>query len=150
MLCWTGQGSSALSWSGLLFGVLGCHKHGSPVLMGLSSSELVNTRWQHIGLWLLNLWGQCSGCCSAVVSGVVGSKDKFLLMEMWYICGALLRGVGIFNSCSHSHNLHLLVQVLFQRCHLMWSQSNQIVFLLAGFVGVVLSYCRRKLCIFTP
>ena len=43
----------------------------------------------------LNLWGECTGCCSAVVSGVVGSKDKFSLVETWYICDTLLRGVGI-------------------------------------------------------
>ena len=48
-----------------------------------SPSELLNTKWQFTGPWLLNLWGECTGCCSTVVSGVVGSKDKFSLMETW-------------------------------------------------------------------
>ena len=48
------------------------------------------------GLWHLNLWGECTGCCSAVVSGVVGLKDKFSLVDTWYIHGTLLRGVGMF------------------------------------------------------
>ena len=81
----------------LLFPGVGCHKCkcGSLVLTGLLLSELVDTKWQHPGLWHLNLLGECSGCCSAVVSDLVGSKDRFFLVEMWYICSALLRGVGI-------------------------------------------------------
>ena len=95
MWCWSGEGGSALPWSGLLSGELQCHKCGSLVLTGLSLSELLNTKWQNTGLWLLNLQVECSGCCSAVVSGVVGSKDRFSLAETWYICGTLLRGVGM-------------------------------------------------------
>ena len=56
--------------------VLECHRHGLLGLAGLSSSELLNTQQQHTGL-------QCTGCCSAVVSGVVGLKDKFSLVETW-------------------------------------------------------------------
>ena len=84
----TSKEGPAPSWSGLLPSVL--------VLRGLSSSELLNTKWCHTCLWLLSLWNECTGCCSAVVSSVVGLKDKFSLMEMWYIHGALLREVGIF------------------------------------------------------
>ena len=69
-MCCTGKGGSASSWNGLLSDVLECHRCGSLVLTGLSSSELLNTKWWHTGLWLLNL------CCSAMVAGVVGSKDK--------------------------------------------------------------------------
>ena len=64
------------------------------VLTGLSLSELLNVKWWHTGLWPLNLLGECSGCCGAVVSGMVGSKEIFSLVEM-YIHGALLRGMEI-------------------------------------------------------
>ena len=123
-------------YSSLEWGVLQCCKCGSLVLTGLSSSELVNIKWQYTRLQLLNLHWECSRCCSAVVSDVVGSKDRFSLMDTWYIHGALLRGVGI------------LVWVLFWKCHLMWSKSDQIVFLLAGSRIDVLSCHRRKQCIF--
>ena len=63
----TGEVGTALPWSGLLSRVLKCCKHRSLVLTGLSSSELVNTKWQQTGLWLLNLQGECTECCSAVV-----------------------------------------------------------------------------------
>ena len=88
MWCGTSKGCSALLWSGLLSGV--------SVLTGLSSSEWLNIKQQCTGLQLLNLLGECSMCCSAVVSGMLGSKDKFSLVEMWYIHGVLLRGVDIF------------------------------------------------------
>ena len=90
------QRGSALSWNGLLLDALECCRYGSLVFTRLSSPELLNTKWWHTGLWVLNLWGECTGCYSAVVSGVVGSKDKFSLIEMWYTHGALLRGVEMF------------------------------------------------------
>ena len=57
--------------------------------------DLVNTKWWHTELWLLNLCGEYSKCCLSVVGGVLGSKDGFSFVEMWYICSALQRGVGI-------------------------------------------------------
>ena len=93
--CCTGKGSSAPLLTGLLSGILECHRWGSLGLTGLSSSELLNTKWWCTGLWHLNLWGECTGCCLAVVSGVVGLKNKFSLTDTWYICGTLLRGVGM-------------------------------------------------------
>ena len=52
--------------------------------------------------------GSVSGCCAAVVSGVVGFKrDIVTHVEMWYICGALLReSQEYLSSCFHSHTLH--------------------------------------------
>ena len=146
MLCWSSEGGSTLPWSGLSSGALWCYKCGSLVLTGLPLSELVNTKWQHTELQLLNLCKECSGCCSALVSGVVGSKDIFLPVEMWYIHGALLTEVGILKLHFCLYNLHLLVWILFQKYHLMWSQSNWKVFLLAGFAVAVLSCHWRKLC----
>ena len=96
MWCCTGKAGSAFPLNGLLSDVLECHRPGSVDLKGLSSSELLNTKWWCTGLWHLNLPGECTRCCSAVESGVVGSGDKFSLTEMWYICRALLRGVGMF------------------------------------------------------
>ena len=95
MWCWRHGEDSTPPCSGVSSGILWCHNLGSCVLTGLSSLELVNTKWWHAGLWLLNLLERCSRCCSAVVSGVVGSKDIFSLVEMWYIHGAFLRGMGI-------------------------------------------------------
>ena len=66
---------------------------GHLVSKGLSSSKLLNTKWWHTGLWNLNFWGECMWCCSAVVSGVLGLKDKFSLIDTRYIHGALLRGI---------------------------------------------------------
>ena len=113
----------------LLFPGVGCYlvccsvsKCGSLFLTGLLLSELVKTKWWHTELWLLNLCGEGSGCCLAVLSAVVGSKYRFSLVEMWYICDALLRGVGILKL-----SLPLL---LFLICDLT----------------VVQSHSRRKLC----
>ena len=76
--------------------------------VGLSLLELLNVKWQHTEQWLLNLLGEFSGWCAAVVSGLVDSKEIFSVVEMLYIYDALIRGVAIFK-LSHSHTLHLLV-----------------------------------------
>ena len=93
--CCTGEGGSALLRTGLLSDALECSRGGSLGLTGLSTSNLLNTKWWHTGLQHLNLQDECTGCCLAVVSGVVGWEDKFSLVDMSYICGALLRGVGM-------------------------------------------------------
>ena len=130
MWCWSGEGDSAVPWSGLLCGVLWCHKCGSLVFAGLSSFELVNTKWWSTGLQLLNLWGECSGCCSAVVSGGVGSKDRFSLMEIWYIHGVLLRRVAILSCHFCFHNLCLPVWVFLLKVsfNVVTKQLNSISF----------------------
>ena len=94
--CCTGEGGSVLLQTRLLSGVLECHIQGSLGLTGLSSSEPPITKWWYTGLQHLNLWGECTRCCSAVVSGVIRLKDKFSLIDTWHIQGALLRGVGMF------------------------------------------------------
>ena len=127
--CYTSKGGSAQT--GLLSGILECHRCWSLGLTGLSSSELLNTKWQHTGLWHQNLWGEHTGCCSAVVGGFVGLKDKSSLVDTLYIPSTLWEELECLSSHSHSHNLHLLVQVLFQRYYLRWSWSDWRVFPLA-------------------
>ena len=94
--CCNGEGGSAPLQTELLSGVLECHRCGWLGLTGLSSSELLNTERQHTGLQHLNLWGECTGCCSVVVSRVVGLKDKSSLINTWHILSTLLREVGMF------------------------------------------------------
>ena len=46
---------------------------------------------QDCSIWVFGV--ECTRWCSAVLSGVVELKDKFSLIDTWYIQGALLRGV---------------------------------------------------------
>ena len=73
MWCYASEGGSVLLQSGLLSDV------------GLCSSELLNVKWLCTELQLLNLLEECSGCCVAVVGGVVRLKEICSLVEMWYI-----------------------------------------------------------------
>ena len=79
-----GEWGNALLRSGMVSGV------------GLSSLELLNVKQWCTELWLLNLLEECSRWCAAVINNLVGSKEIFSLVEMWYRHGAFCRGVGMF------------------------------------------------------
>ena len=79
MCCCTGEDCSVLPWSWLLS------------VEGLSSS--LNVKQWHTELWLLGVW---SGCCAAVVSGMVGLKEMFhTCQKHGKFLMLLLRGVGL-------------------------------------------------------
>ena len=80
----------------------------------------------------------CGDWCGRIKRQIFTCRNSISVVIFWEEWEYL-------SSHFHFHNLCLLVQVLFQKCHLMWSQNDQIVFLLEGSTVAVLSCCRRML-----
>ena len=101
-----------------------------------SSSELLNDNWHHTGL-------QCDWLV-AVLHGVEESKEMLSSLEMWWILGVCLRGVGMLKfSLPFSHplssNVSLLSKAALSVVTKDWIELIQI----AGILGAWM-YCKIK------
>ena len=101
-----------------------------------------NVKRQCMVMRLLGHWGEYAQCAS----GVTGPKDTFSLAKCDIGMVLYVEEWEYISFHFHCHNLCLPGQVLVQKCHLVWSQSDQIILLLMYFLTAEKRCYTRRLC----